>query len=495
VRRSAILLALLCIAGCKPGLRPIPGTTTRVGVPKAERGTELKLRIFTSPEDCTFLPREERDACLPYVDRGNGEVRLAFEFRDESDVFALPLTEEHIKVGHLGREIARNQDGITYRVVPHSPVRSPQLFILLIDGSSSMSEGRRMEKVRNALLMPAVKKAFYPEDVKTRVAIFQFTDRGPVPLGGKLRLLESKREYSEHVRKHLRVLRGYTHLYDAITYATGSLLQLEEIKDQLILHEMTPTIVALTDGFNNMAARDTCASNVPRLKTLLKHLQNVRAPSDSTDPRSRPSVYTVGLGRPLRPGYRLPSDAGNSPRVNELCGKRFAKRRIDGDLERRGIDNASLAWIAKVGGGDSFVRQDIAGLGAAFQGAAAERFEWFELQYRVPPFYLRRAFSTKLRLVSFATAEASVEIQPSAWLDAPPGKRLADGWSERRPFRYTAVVLMPFFGLMLSLSFVGAAVFNTRRALFGRSRPPPIVPRVPVAPPPPSSPEDFEPRV
>jgi hypothetical protein len=487
MRRAAVLLmGLLAMAGCKKGLRPIPGTTTRVGVPETERGRELKLRIFTTEADCSFLPKADRSMCLPYVDRGNGDVRLAFEFRDESDVFPLPLTEEHIKVGHLGQTIPLNRDGMKYKIVPHNPSRSPQLFILLIDGSSSMAKGGRMKKVRNALLMPAVKDAFFPGEVNTRVAILQFTDKGPVPLGGKLQLLEDRKQYSRFVKQHLRVLQGYTHLYDAITYATGALLQREEIKDQLVLFEMTPTIVALTDGFNNSSPRDTCSSNVPRLNTLLKHLENVRAASDGTDPRQRPSVYTVGLGRPLRPGYQMPEERKNSVTVQDLCGKRYADRRIDGDLERKGIDNASLAWIAKIGGGSSYVRQDRDGLGAAFQGAAAERYDWFEVWYHLPSFYLRRAFKTRLVLDSIWSAGASVEIHPSAWLDAPPGKRRADGWSERRPYRHTAVVLMPFLGLMLSMSFLGAAMFNTRRAIFGRSRrPSPRRSVQPVAPPPP----------
>jgi len=408
---------------------------------------------------------------MPYVDRANGEVRLGFQFRLDGDVFPLPLSNEHIKIGHLGREL-QGGGANTVKIVPHDPVRSPQLFILLIDGSSSMRKGGRMDKVRKALLMPEVVQAFFPDDVKTGVVVFQFTDDGPVPLGGRLRVFENKRDYRQTIRRELRVLSGYTHLYDAIRYATGSFLQRADIQDLLTLHQMTPTVVALTDGFNNIRSSDTCGENAPRLSTLLSHLEQVRAPDNGTDPRRRPSVYTVGLGRPLRPSFEMRRDAGTSVRPAELCGRRKVHRRINGDLENRGIDNVSLEWIAKVGGGQSYVRQDRKGLGQAFRGAAAARYHWFEARYRIHPYYLRRSFHTTLFLESFATAEASVELFPSAWLDAPPGVKGEGGWTDQRPFRAILVLLMPLFGLLLLLSYLGAAVYHAKRAMFMRVRQP-----------------------
>ena len=492
---SRAMVALLLgwgLAGCEKGLSPIPGTTTRIDSPKAERGTELTMRIFSTEDECAAAVKpEDIQYCLPNVDRGNAEVRLAFQLRDEADVFPLPLTKEHIKVGHMGRELQDGTEGIRYALIPHQPIRSSQLFILLIDGSSSMSKAGRLGKVRDALLLPEVKSAFFPEDVNTRVVIFQFTDRGPVPLGGRLRLLETPGEYTRLIRQELRVLNGYTHLFDAIRFATGPFLAREDIKSMLAVLEMTPTVVALTDGFNNENARDTCRSNAPRLNVLLKHLDRVRSPEEGADPRRRPSVYTVGLGRPLRLGFKLPSDVDGKVKALDICGRRNVDRRIDGDLEERGIDNASLEWIARRAGGSSYVRQDKAGLGEAFQGAAAERHEWFEVRYSTHPFWLRRKFNTRLRLVNFATAEASVNFYPSAWLDAPPGRITDSGWAEQRSYKFTAVVLLPFLGLTLSLSFLGATMFNTRRAVLGRLRRPrpPSLP-VPAAPPPPPAETD-----
>lgn len=479
-----VLFGVSLLSGCGDGLTPIPNTTTRVGRPELVDGTELELKIFTTLEDCRArVQPDEVDLCMPYVDRSNGEVRLGFQFRLDSDVFPLPLTQEHIKVGHLGREL-QGGGANTINVVPHDPVRSPQLFILLIDGSSSMAQGGRMEKVRKSLLMPEVVGAFFPSDIRTRVVVFQFTDRGPKPLGGRLQVLENGREYRKMIRDHLRVQSGYTHLYDAIRYATGEFLQQQAIQDLLTLYEMTPTVVALTDGFNNVSSRDTCGVNAERLSTLLQHLERVRSPEYGSDPRSRPSVYTVGLGRPLRPQFEVPRSAGTTVGASVLCGRRNVNRRIDGDLENRGIDNASLEWIAKVGGGASYVRQDREGLGEAFRGAAAERYHWFEARYRIHPYYLRRSFRTTLRLISFATAEASVEIYPSAWLDAPPGEKGEGGWTVQRPYRFIMVLLAPAFGMLLLLSYMGAAVFNAKRSMFMRVR----QPRAPTEP----APEDHQ---
>ena len=187
--RLLLVLMGMWLAGCGNDLTSIPNTTTRVGRPTMVDGTELELKIFTSLDECRArVQPDEIGHCMPYVDRANGEVRLGFQFRLDSDVFPLPLTREHIKVAHLGHEL---QDGGINRisVVPHDPVRSPQLFILLIDGSSSMANAGRMEKVRKALLMPQVTKAFFSDEVRTRVVIFQFTDRGPRPLGGRLQVL------------------------------------------------------------------------------------------------------------------------------------------------------------------------------------------------------------------------------------------------------------------------------------------------------------------
>lgn len=484
-RLGALALCALAAVGCGGDLTPVRGTTIRAGRPAVEPGTELELRLFTTEADCVAnVGPANLEQCLPYVDRASGEVRVGFQFRLDSDPFPLPLTKENLRVIHQGTEVLDGVNGQSYTIVPHEPVRAPQLFILVIDGSSSMLENNRMETVRSALLLPEVIDSFFPGTIRTAVVVMTFTDDNPEPLGGVIKVIENRKEYTNLVRNELRVLNGFTHMYRAVSYATGELLNHPEIKRYLEVSEAQPTIIALTDGYNNLAGADQCRDNAPRLSTLLKHLEQQR--SGDVDLRKRPSVFTVGLGKPLRGRFVLPDKPGTEVRPVDLCGKSYVDRRIDGDLERYGIDNASLAYIADAGGGFSYVKRDKKGLGEAFRGAAAERFRWFEARYRIDPFYLRRAFRVRLRLLSFAAAEASVMLYPSAWLDAPPGVRGADGWHVPQSYRHTATLVMPALGLLGFLSYLGAAGFNTRRALFRRGSAPP--PAGPSAPPPGSAP-------
>ncbi|MDP6933152.1 MAG: VWA domain-containing protein [Myxococcota bacterium] len=487
ILRLGFAVVAFSLAGCGGSeLRPIQGTTTRIGKPTVAEGTELELKIFTDEIECRGKVKpDEVELCLPRVDRHNGEVRLAFQLRLDSDPFPVPLSKEHLQIAHLGTVVQDGAYGQSYTVVPHDPVRAEELFILVIDGSSSMLENDRMEKVRRALMLQTVKESFFPQDVRTGVILLQFTSGSPQPVGGALKIIENARDYTQAVRDDLRVLSGYTHLYDAIRYASGELLQEPMVKDYLDLHEAAPTIVALTDGFNNMSHGDSCRTNAERLEVLLKHLVQVRGgEGEEVDIRSRPTVYTVGLGKPLRPNFELPDEKGTRVRPRDLCGTRYVDRRIDGDLERLGIDNASLEWIAARGGGFSYVRRDRDGLGAAFMSAAAERYYWFEARYRLDPHYLRRSFGTTLRLIAFARAEASVRIHPSAWLDGPPGRRGADGWSMQRPIRHTWAVLMPILGVLLGASVVGASMFNVHRVITRSGRAPPRSAATTVAPPP-----------
>ncbi len=478
------MLVLLAMLGCGGGgpaekIAPIPNTTTRIGRPEVKDGTELDLKIFTTPADCNLaVLKEYRKQCLPHVDRASGEVRLSFQLRlSDGEPYPLPLTSDHVEVSHQGTHVSDEMPGLAFSLIPHEPQRAKQLFILVIDASASMRQETRpgsgvtrMEAVRSALLLKDVKEAFFPGAVKTAVVVFEFTSGDPQPLGGKLELLENAQSYTKLIKTQLQARSGFTHLYDAVRYATGSLLQQEQINNWLQIQNAEPTVIVLTDGFNNVRGDDVCSDNARRLSRLLEHLRSVRQGSVASN--TRPTVYTVGLGRPIRPNFSLPKL--RKPEVDDatLCGRRYVDRRIDGDLEEYGIDNPSLMWIADFGGGTSYVRRNKKGLGEAFKAAAAERYIWFEARYRVPPFFLRRAFETRLELKSFATASAKVNIYPSAWLDAPPGITMADGWSFPSPYRQTLTVVLPVLGLLTLLSYLGAAWFNTRRVLFGRTRPP-----------------------
>ena len=329
-----------------------------------------------------------------------------------------------------------------------------------------------MDEVRSALLSADVQRAFFPDDrLNTAVALFQFTAGDPQPLGGKLTLLEDKRAYGSHVQAYLKAERGFTHLYNAVTYAAGELIQQEdgEIRRWLKLKEATPTVVILTDGFNNEAGDDTCGTNAARLSRALGKLrQNVQ----SSDFTLAPTVYTVGLGNKIRRDYKLPPRRSTEVSGMELCGSSYLSSQIDGGLERGGIDNVSLEWIAAYGGGAAYVSSNSKGLGDAFRAAAAKRYQWFEVRYRVEPGNLRRSFRTTLGLNMLETIRSSVVFYPSAWLDAPPGVVLEDGWTRPASYRATLALILPVLGALLVLSYLGAAWFNVSRVLFGRMRPP-----------------------
>jgi len=475
--RYALPLIATLLMGCADDLVAIPGTTTRVTQPVSSPGKELEMEIFVEPRQCTnmHIPQDEHPLCLPHVDRGSGEVRVGFALRDDGgQVYPLPKFKDQLKVYHQGSTVVDGAEGQEYTVIPHRPTEgSGTLYVLLIDGSASMEEtaedGKtRMRQVKEALRLPAVQEAFFPGGgSRNGVLLMQFTSGDPVPAGGEMAILDSPGQYEQAVKK-LQPLGGFTHLYDAVMYATADLLQQPVVKRAVDDQSMSVTVIALTDGFNNLRGDDTCGSNAPRLEVLMEHLRAVRS-GDGVDLRRRPTVHTVGLGRPLRPRFDAPESGRVEVTADRLCG-RFVDRRIDGDIETLGIDNASLAFIASAGGGSSYVRQGVDALGEAFRQSASIRYDWFELRYRVDPFYLRRRFTTRLLLTGVASAEAKVDVLPSGWLDAPPGALGPDGWHHEQPYRHTMTVLLPALGLLVSVSFVGSVAFNLRRLAFGRLR-------------------------
>lgn len=472
--RFVAALAALWLGACGTSeLVPVPGTTVRVAPPTG--GTEgnktLSLHIFHTEDECAAaVAPEDVPLCLPYVDRASGQVRVAFQMRVDSEEWRVPLTEENIEIYHKNQRVLR--EGLKdYQVVPHDPKRAEQLFVLLIDASGSMgivddpSTGRtRMDKLKAALLRRDVVDAFFPDAVKTSVVPLIFKGSGtPEPLAGTW-IVKNKRDYRQLITDQLQVGAGYTYLYNAVDWATSSLLELPEIKQAVQVGKQAPTIIALTDGFNNELPADTCGDNAPRLEKLLTRLDAVRR-GESVDVRYRPTVYTVGLGRSAWRGFQVPD--GIKVSAKDLC-RGQAGERIDQGVELRGVDNAALSWVARVGGGSSFISRTTDGLADAFKAAAAVRYRWFEARYKIDPFYLRRAFETKLRLTTLMRVEKSIWIHPSGWMDAPPGEVGPDGWAKASPFRATTTLVLPIVGLLAAVSYLPAAMFNVRRALFSR---------------------------
>lgn len=462
---------LLTLFGCVSDLNPVSGTTVRTAESqtKGEKSEQLGLYIFSGEEDCyaEIGDDAERKACLPFVDRASGTVRVAFQMRVDGSPWPVPLSDQSITILHNKQQLS-SAGARKVTIIPHEPVATKQLFILLIDGSGSMAivdgnDGKsRMDKLKAALRRNDVVDAFFPKEVQTAVAPLVFQGADVAPIGGKW-IVENPRDYKEAI-KSLEVGKGYTFLYQSVLTTSTTVLEREEIKQAIGNRQLAPTLIALTDGFNNQAPDDLCEANADRLQRTLQSLQQLRLGA-SADIRYTPTIYTVGLGRKAWPNFIRPDGIEVKPR--DICGKQ-AKRLINGDVENRGVDNAALDWIAHVGGGESFVRRDTDGLAEAFVAAAAKRYKWFEARYRVDPFYLRRSFETTLKLTSLIQTEASMRIYPSGWLDGPPGKLGENNWVEPTPFTRTATFVLPVLAIIIALNYLPAAFFNVRRALFSR---------------------------
>lgn len=465
-----MIRALLALLGCQstPYPAPIVGTTYRISEDVPATDSEIRVDILTSYTDCAEAKVLDMDACVPRADRASGEVRLAFRLRDPkapNDIFRA-INPEQIEVlqdGAIQSEV---------ELVPHEPIASGQLFIVLLDGSGSMYEqdGERIRKVYSALLAPSVIEGFYPEhNNKTGVVLLRFTDGVTGLDGGPPRILSTAEEYRAMVRDHLlKSSGGYTYLYEAVSYAVTDLLDQDAIKTFLTVKGAEPSIVVVTDGFNNQQADDTCATNVDRLQSVLDVVREVRTNLGGS---VRPTVFTVGLGVPYREGNK-PKELNRPVTAQDLCAG-YANERIDGRLEDLGLDHVSMQWIAEAGGGRSFVRSKARGLSEVLRGASATRYRWYEVWYRVPDnFYHRRSFDVVLRLKSSDRAYSTVTVHPNGWIDGPTAMRLhGDRWHTPTPFRHTFTILMPALGTIVLLNYVGPALFNTRRALFRRARP------------------------
>jgi hypothetical protein len=447
---------------------PIVGTAYRIDKDVAAEGSEIRINLLTTEHECANAKIEQTADCVPFADRAKGEMRLAFDLRD-------PVTGGTVFRSLDAEMISVSQDSALqddFQLVPHDPVSSGQLFVLVIDGSGSMYEndGARIKKVYDALMQPEVARGFLPEDNGgSGVVLLRFSKEVTGLDGGPPRVIRSVADYRGTIKDNLlKPHGGFTHLYDAVAYALTDLPNQKPIERFLAVKSAEPTVIVLTDGFNNEASADTCGTNVERLQSLLDTMKEVQRGSGVS---ARSTVYTVGFGNRYRPG-ELPDGFDQTVTTGGLCG-RYADQRIDRHLEIYGIDHISLAWIAEAAGGVSFVKRDASGLADTFKHAARDRYRWYELRYRVrDSFHHRRSFDTKLRLLSLARAETTVRVHPSGWLDGPPAVRAPGAsWASTVPFGLSLGLLLPILGVLISLMYAGPAFFNARRALFRRARP------------------------
>lgn len=469
----ALALALSSCVDPKKDPLPIEGSTYRISrksEPVINEQSQVEIKILTSRDDCAQqlgLMGEELEACLPHVDRATGETRLSFTLKDSTlgTPVLLPLAQDQVLISHMDRKM---QSAGEYELIPREPLQTGQLFILVIDGSGSMYEngGERAKKVYQALLNKNVIEKFFAKANTARngVVLLRFSNEVKGLDGGPARVITKSGEYKQLVQTHLmQPSGGYTHMYDAAAYAMTDLLGEPAIRDWLQVNLAEPTVILLTDGFNNEGAADTCADNVSRLESSLEVIRQARGAAGS----SRPTLFTVGLGRSIRARYEFDKNKKLSPR--ELCGP-HAERLINGDLEKYGIDNVSLTWLAQEGGGQSFVKNRPKGLTEVFYAAAAERYRWYTARYRLDGFYHRQSYFVRISLLAYSVASSTVEIYPSGWIDAPTGTVGEDQWTRPSDLGRATAVAMPVLGGLLLLGFASPAFFNARRVIFRRAK-------------------------
>jgi hypothetical protein len=481
----AVFTASLLIVGCSnpnDRLTPVPveNSTYRISSAAKTDGSELTvdimhnrkrcLQVFSNPDDVNTEEFEDQDAridmCVPKIDRASGQVQLSFRLAEKDNKnrgLQLPLEKDHLAVLHAERKVP----GVDFR--PYEPTQVGQLFLILVDHSSSMrltdKQGvTRMKRVIDAL--KANKSTFINK--KSAVALFRFTNKVEGLDGTPwkdVKPISSKSEFEQQAEL-LGQDAGWTHLYHAVDVAVGPMLDNDTAVARFLAeNDMEPTIVVLTDGFNNTLPQETCGDNAAPLEETLKTIRSARR----KPPSKRPTVYTVGFGVGFYQGFEAPEDDVDvSP--TELCD-RWQHNRIDGDLDKTRIDNASLLWIAKAGGGLGFIKSDHRALKKVFAETAPRRYRWYQVRYKVDPFYHRSKFATRIQITNFAAADSAVTWYPSAWLDAPSGiAPEGERWVVSGDIRRATGVMVLILGGLIFLTFLGPAMFNGRRAMFRRSR-------------------------
>lgn len=506
-----LLFSLLfaCSSATTESTVPIIGTTARISERhKPDENSDMKMVLMTTEKQCKDYFRILRqtkknigeeaynlnmERCLPWFDRGKGEVKISTWFEYNDQPYPLLLKPEDITIIHgKSGEVITDSKNVIKKVRPHLPSEKGQLFILMIDGSNSMKEASyddpnfsRLEMVQKALKSKGVMDEFFPKDkeINNYVAIYSFTSGDPKPVGSKtISILDNRDDYVEVINK-LSTKKDYTHLYRAVEYGMTKIPKEKNIKD-LLENNIQPTLVVLTDGFNNLKGTDTCSDNVKRLNNLLKKMDNIK---NEKSKKGKMNVVTIGFGNRLNDIFDGSEWAEERSTVTgrHLCTqkKRVEKGRVmaqtdltwridasggrDG-LERHFIDNVSLAMIAEKGSGTTFARTSAKGLEAAFKSVVALRHQWFEVYYRFNPLNMRQDFEVKYDWEGFMRATSSVNIYPHAWVDGPPGEVDRKGFPKRGSAWHSTTILSSGMGLFLFLSILGAAVFNVKRLLSGR---------------------------
>lgn len=457
---------------------PIEGSSWRMSEPYYQPDPDrYYLHLYRDRSDCFgYIDPGQSDDCIPWINAARREIHFAFQLRDPNLAgVAMALNKGRVGLSLGGKHGSIEVPADRFDLIPHEPAGRGQLFVLLIDRSSSMyveSKDHRptMERVVQALVAPVTVDAFFPPEAGLRVGVMLLTFTSTVQGvdGESLAEVEILRDPDEYRVAVDRLLdqpttTGWTHLYDSVQTVLDSALSRVEVYEVVKLTKAEPVLVVLTDGFNNQAPTDTCRTNEKGLGNVLEAL---RANQGGTGRRA--TTYTVGFGEPFRPEFKLPSTPTRFPSAESLCGE-HTDSRIDGVLDVRGIDNASLAYMADAGGGRTYAGTDSRALAKFLADAGTRLYRWYEVRLRLDEAEEQR-FRTRIPLRLNVRFPRSVESRfvlfPNPYVDGPPG-RTVPGQAfagPGNPWESTAELLLGL-GATFGLFVFAIGGYHLRRAV------------------------------
>jgi hypothetical protein len=471
---------------------PIPGSAWRMSAPRSEPVAGASLHVYTSREDCFAgqVRPEELSRCTPWVDASRREIRLGVSVLDgASNVLPVAITPSRfgINLGGAGDQIVPVSPR-DVQLIGHDPVGYGQLFVLLIDRSASMyadPPGDRrpnMEYVVQALLSSSAQAAFFPEAAGARTGVLLLTfSSGVRGVGGEpagaVAILRDADSYAAAVDGLLdQPDPAGTHLFEAVEEVIGKTVYEPANAAFLRSTQGDPALVVLTDGFNNTPTARRCGENAAPLGATLDRLREMQGGEGA-----RFEVYTVGFGAPYDPGFELAARPPERPSPRDLCGG-AVDAEIDGGLERRGIDNVSLAYLAWWGGGRAHVGDDPRALGRFLGGTGTPMYRWYEVRATLGEAQqgrFRARLPLMLQVRSPKRVQAQVSLFPNPWLDLPPGVVPPDdGAAEGAPpvgsepgtvWRATATLISGLGASLLAWTWVVGG-YHLRRAVLRRGR-------------------------
>lgn len=455
---------------------PVEGSPWRLatrpgkGTPPLAVLADAKACASAIPADLANAEKE-RDACLPRFDR-SGSFRVAVQLKDTARALPVVLDNKRLRVildttpGEMGGEqvVAPSLVDVTGHY--EGPAR--QLVVLVLDRSGSMFSrdgGARIRALLDALAEPKVVNTFFPASAagemvnQSRVAIASvgcnrdprgvcgISAKGEVPLA-EMPVLATVKEYEAALREVGRATRAYTPLYEGVREVYG-VIRLPRAGEELTsdLQEflgrggVEPTVIVLSDGFNNTKGSQLCNDNVAELEALVRDLGIWRRRR-----RAWATLNTIGFGQSLLDSVSNEQALARRGSIDGffLCGPRLYDQ-ISGGVDAY-LDNRSLTMMAAVGGGHYAHAADASGLVKALAAQRPTSYHWYEVSVdELPLAARRRPFDVRFEVEGAFRASALLRAYPHPFLGASPG---SDSLGDllRLPLIWVAGVILLLFG-------------------------------------------------